>query len=157
MMSILKALRREAMLPRLPFTDILDRPRPPTTKSRLETLPPEIIFEILSHLPLESRGCLATCSSSMTRQLGTQHWFELQLVRGFCPTGSFENYLKLLLRDRSDLYYCRTCLRLHQAGYDCPGYVEDDGIIRAERRDFWLFYLAKRYSVGDEVWRNLPL
>ena len=104
----------------LPLSDILHRPRPATCKSGLELLPAELILEIVGYLALESKGCLATCSSTMADKIGMRSWFELQRVRKEGPGGSFEKYLSLLQRDRPAHYYCYTCKALHSVDYDGP-------------------------------------
>ena len=75
------------------------------------------MLEVLDYLPLESKGCLATCSSTMAKKLGIQYWFALQHVRKD-RQGSFKEYLLLLLKDRPDNYYCYTCLTLHHVDYN---------------------------------------
>jgi F-box domain len=62
-----------------PTTDeILSLPAVLERKSRLEVLPPEILLEILSYLPLGSQACMDVCSRTVSKKIGIGSWIILQ-------------------------------------------------------------------------------
>ena len=106
-----------SLLGRLSIDDILSSSIPEGLRSPLESLPQELVVEVLAHLPLESQACLAMTSRTMARRLGTQYWHDLRADRNK-HNGPLRRYLQLIQHDRPSMYYCYGCVHLYSLRRD---------------------------------------
>ncbi|MCJ1351543.1 MAG: hypothetical protein MMC33_001527 [Icmadophila ericetorum] len=77
-------------------------------KFHLTNLPPEVVQEIATVLPVASAACLALTSHSMAAILGTQYW-------KFHSRNDKNDFLACLEQDLPQYRHCLTCAMFHPA------------------------------------------
>ena len=103
----LLSLPDEKLQPRQPFL---------TSSSLFNLLPPEVILEIASWLPISSAVSLSVCNHSLFRILSRPY---LTAIGVNCKdTKERDLFLNLLSKDSVNLFFCFTCCKLHHLVYD---------------------------------------
>lgn len=94
------------------------QPRQPlvTSSSLFDLLPPELISEITSWLPISSAVSFSLCNRSLFRLFGRSYL--TAIGANYTDTKERDLFLGLLSRDSIDLFFCSTCRKLHHLVYD---------------------------------------
>lgn len=104
---------------KLPY--FVDRPPAPNNKhGPFDKLAPETIQAIAELLPPISNACLALCSRTLNRIIGTQSWAIIHSQRE-----DHLEFCELLGRDLPEHVFCRLCLTIHRPS-KLGGHCEKD-------------------------------